>query len=635
MTSRGSTSIGTIGQFIESVVLKEFYLVQINRGRQNQNLDPDGVRSLLARIAPTLGQDVLETVAGWIPVAAEVTSESLLPDLDRFPTTTHNAQGLSVQQKKLVLEAVEIMLDTFNHAEVTGLDAHDVPLLPRPCIACISAQVVSMLEHLALVRGRGTAVALHDNDLDLATWQRVCNTSREQPQKGSREELVEELQQCRQRIFELEKELAMQANSAAGSAARAKREHGQMATRLLNVNHALELKNKMQSNEAKALREQVSELQVRLAHDHWRAGQKDKETLALEEQLARQMRLQDDMLVREKEYGRRILNLHLKEFESTCRNDQRMRTLSRVMSTGGQSSRRHSGNSLVSRQHSRQHSPASDTSEMPDRAERLQRSQSSERPATSQSNEKPARPHSTESQSKERTTERSELTETYLADLAQKTLETVKVEFEEIFEERQQKFKELVKKCEGALAERQNRFEAMCEQTKREALAAQERVQQQLKGGRGSTPRRQGVNAETQTDAGGLSSARSSLNATAPPLLGGGHSHEWIEGDLSATTPLPTSRRDEGLSPLELQLSARGGKRRGPGSHGGAFPAPLGLPGSAPASRTVSRLGAMLASAGPRSASATPADVPPLDEAAWLVRREQIGSKQPHRMRGR
>merc|ERR1740121_408082 len=72
---------------------------------------------------------------------------------------------------------------------------------------------------------------------------------------------------------------------------------------------------------------------------------------------------------------------------------------------------------------------------------------------------------------------KQEISEAALADLAKRTLEDLQQNFEGIFDERLRRFKEVVKKAEARLQERQNRSQAICEQTKRDALLALERAQ--------------------------------------------------------------------------------------------------------------------------------------------------------------
>lgn len=451
-----SQTCATIGQLITNAVLKELLAGQLQRGLEP--VDASRAQALLNELAPNIAKDILETASGWIPVAAEVSPESLLPDLDQFPPAPHNVEGLTVQQRKLLLEAIEIILDVFNDPSDENeeeLDEHQ-PHLPRPSIACISAQVASVLEHLTILRPRNAATACHDADLDLADWQRVHAAGCDQRTRSSREELIEEVQQCRQRIFEVEKEFAVQANHAAAQAARAKRDHTQMAARLLNVNRALEVKCKQQAQEAKDLHQQVFDLGLRVTYEQARAEQKDQQTKQLQEELSKQVRMQDDMLVREKEYGRRILTLHLGEFESTVRNDHRLKALSSVMS-----GRTRTETEIDIRTRSGTSSPRAVTA--------------------------------TES------TARHELNAEDLADLAKRTLESLERDFDGIFEERQRRFKEVVKKQEARLQDRQSRFLAICEQTKKDTLVNHGRLSSP-KAGKFLAVRRQCVDAEAQTE---------------------------------------------------------------------------------------------------------------------------------------
>jgi len=435
-----SQTCATVGQFISSIILKELLAGQLQQGRVP---DPVGAQMLLQQLAPSIAEDLLETSLSWIPVAAEVSSETLLPDLDRFPIVSQSVEGLTVHQRKLLLEAIEIILDVFNEPEAQGQDPETFkPSLPRPSMACIAAQVAMMLEHLTVLRrgqGRLSAAGGHldGGDLDLAVLHQV-HAAAGKPVRGSREDLMEEVQQCRKRIFEQQKELEAQAKAAGAGAARAKREHAQKASRMMS---AFENQTKKQTEELKA---QVSDLVQRVTHEQWRAEQKAQQAKFLEEELAKQARMQDDMLVREKEYGKRILDLHLKEYESTARHDQRIKVMSKVMQEDG---------SQVTR-------------------------------ASTRKVEEGDNP--------------PELTEAAIAELAKRTLEDLQQNFDGIFDKRLTHFKDSVKKSEARLAERQHRVQAVLDQTKKDVLVAHERVQHPQAYAKGGHARRADAGCQTE-----------------------------------------------------------------------------------------------------------------------------------------
>jgi len=318
----------------------------------------------------------------------------------------NEVDGLTVQHRKLLQEALEIILDTFNDpgAAVPWLVGGflEWPLLPRPSIASISAQVATVIEHLSWLRPHNLATLMSDSELDLSMWERVCSPAGHAAAKSTKAELVDELQQFRQRIFHLEKELGKQVQTTDAITSRARREHERTSTRLLEVNHALEGKLKQQLADNQSYKEKISDYENRIKHEHWRVQEQSDRIERTEKELAEFKRMQGDMLVREKEYGRRILDLHLHEFESACRNDQRMRKLAQALSTESRP------------------------------LEQVNADQGGEAD---------------------------------LADLAKETLARLKHDFEEIFEERQRRFFEVIRTSELRLHEQQQSADDIREQT--------------------------------------------------------------------------------------------------------------------------------------------------------------------------
>mmetsp|Transcript_46789 Transcript_46789/g.100175 ORF Transcript_46789/g.100175 Transcript_46789/m.100175 type:complete len:580 (-) Transcript_46789:45-1784(-) len=396
-------SIATVGEYISSVVLKELWSVQTDRYGSAVGPRLEGVKELLAKHAPDVTSDILDVATGWIPVLANVTSSTMLPDLDMFPPAASEAETLSLQHRKLLHETFEILLDSFNDLGA-GDSINDAkgPLLPRPCIASISVQVAALLERLVWLRSQEPDGASDNIGFDLAQLELAPANSGTVALRSTKVELVNELQQCRQRIFFLEKDLSKQVRSAEATALRAKREHESTNTRLLEVNHAMGSKLKQQIQENKVINEKLLDYEQRIKFEKWRATEQSDRIEQLEKELAAFKLMQDDMLVREKQYGRRILNLHLHEFESTCRNDQRMRKLGKALA--GESK-------------------------------------------------------STEMQAE------IQQSETDLANLAQQTLERLKTEFNHIFDERQQRFFEVVRTSGESLQSQQAKLDGLREQT--------------------------------------------------------------------------------------------------------------------------------------------------------------------------
>lgn len=337
-------SCSTVGDFIAGVVLKELWAVQLQQctagasGHAPTPFDPQAARDLLSRHSTSLARDVLDAARGWIPSVADVQPSTLLPDLDQFPASAQDAEGMSVCQRKLLLEALELVLD---EPIADGTEAEHQPLLPRTSIACVSAQVAAALEHFALLQPQTAGPAhLREVDIDVSSWQRICDKGAEKPTPGSKQELIEELQGCRNRIFNLEREMVSQERLAASNASRQKRAGEKAISVLQATNRNLDDKLKVQGEEYSAMEKTLHDCDRRLTHEHRLAADKGKKIRVLEEELSRSVRMHEDLLRREKEYGKRILRLRVEEFAGLCRDHQRKKRLKNAilsMEISGQS----------------------------------------------------------------------------------------------------------------------------------------------------------------------------------------------------------------------------------------------------------------------------------------------------------
>mmetsp|Transcript_19955 Transcript_19955/g.43540 ORF Transcript_19955/g.43540 Transcript_19955/m.43540 type:complete len:621 (-) Transcript_19955:149-2011(-) len=329
----------TLEDYITGIIVKELWASQLQRLEDSETFEPWPVEALVQRLAPSLASDVLSaaTSLGLLPAHSEVDPTSLLPDLDHFPAIAQDADGLTLAQRKLLLEVLTVVLDVFSDSNVVQqamdedpmLQGLALPLLPGSGMPCVVAQIAAALEHLSILQPRDAQALLHTPDVDLATWNRIHSIN-DRP-AGSKQELVEELQQCRQQIFNLEKELVRQARVADLLANRGKRESDKAVERLLSVNVALEEKLKQRVEEQKVSSQQLIDLQRRVDHERWLLGEKDAKIADLEDALEGHVRMQEDLLRREKEYGKRLLRVQLQEFEGVCRNNERMRRLQSLM----------------------------------------------------------------------------------------------------------------------------------------------------------------------------------------------------------------------------------------------------------------------------------------------------------------
>merc|ERR1711971_580337 len=107
----------TIDEYITSVILKEIWAVQLLQ-RPSESVsafDPGRAKALVARLAPSLASDLLEVAVASVTAARCATPSSLLPDMHQFPSNHIDVEGLSITQRKLLLESLEMILDVFNY----------------------------------------------------------------------------------------------------------------------------------------------------------------------------------------------------------------------------------------------------------------------------------------------------------------------------------------------------------------------------------------------------------------------------------------------------------------------------------------------------------------------------------------
>eukprot|EP00927_Polykrikos_kofoidii_P066836 TRINITY_DN62399_c0_g1_i1.p1 TRINITY_DN62399_c0_g1~~TRINITY_DN62399_c0_g1_i1.p1 ORF type:complete len:710 (+),score=120.40 TRINITY_DN62399_c0_g1_i1:156-2285(+) len=328
----------TVGEFLNSVLVKEILAGQLLRlGRDESTwLEPMAYVDLVQKVVPSFAQDALCAAHAWIPAISDVTPWTLMPDIDQYPHGVKNLAGLNLVQRKLLLETLEVILDVLSSTDLDltdGLNIEDVelPLLQRQGLACVASQIASAFEHLLLLRPASmTEVRRRDGGLDMTAWQQVC-AAKDQPTPGSTQELVDELQRCRQRLFDLEKDLATQAKSAEALSNRGKRESDKAVARLLSVNSLLEEKLRSRTEEYHTAVKKCREQSRRIAHYMWVSGDKEARIKALEQDLAKRVLLQEDLLAREREYGRRVIRVQIEEYENLCRHDERIRRLQEIM----------------------------------------------------------------------------------------------------------------------------------------------------------------------------------------------------------------------------------------------------------------------------------------------------------------
>lgn len=110
-----------------------------------------------------------------------------------------------------------------------------------------------------------------------------------------------------------------------------KKEADKALQRLLAVNQALEEKLKTRTDESTRSHVRICDLERRIEHGHNVATEKGHKIRMLQEELAKTARMQEDILLRERNYGERMMKLRVDEFQSSLRDSERKKKLEKVI----------------------------------------------------------------------------------------------------------------------------------------------------------------------------------------------------------------------------------------------------------------------------------------------------------------
>lgn len=323
----------TLGEFIVGTVRKELWTTDVRRQRQHGSvnfMNECPGEDLLKRMELSLAQNILDAATGWIPALRGLTPASLMPDLYCFPHKVQDVEGLTPMQRKLLLQLLEIVLDDFHRPPDLPSDTHQqedesrLPLLLPVSIACISAQIAAALEHVVLTNIKSAPAQLREADMDLNHWQQVAA---KKTVTHSREELLEELQKYRQESFDLEAKMQSLTSTHERILVIERSDAKQALERLLTINSRLETKLRTRTEESREKSRQISELHTKLDYARWLTEKTSAKRDELERESMRWQQLKEDMFIREREYGRRLIRFRVEEVQTILRNNQRAKQM--------------------------------------------------------------------------------------------------------------------------------------------------------------------------------------------------------------------------------------------------------------------------------------------------------------------
>lgn len=456
----------TVGELLVEVLGKE--LCHIWLRKDPGTFDLEVLHAVMARVGPSLASDMVELIQRWVPGLGSLECRTLLPDLRKFPPEIEDCPKLELAQRKLIAESLEVLLTgmqwsfaaddrewrhflqqyhetvakssssvttTSKEQEILGKKAPrflagGLMSFPAESVAAVCGAVTLAVEHVlmfrpqvkaaaagtleALVRGGdGGALALGRGEDDAAGA--VKEQLAMDKALRSKEGLISELQRARRRMFEMERELVAKEHKKAEQVAWERGERERETSQLMQLNSILEDRLRKRTEEVKEQKRLVEDGKRRVEHVNSLLLEKHRKIEVLEHALGTSSRMTEDVLEREREYGRRMLRLRLAEDQSMQSQKLRIEKLQRLIRT------EQSGGS-----------PLGD--EIP-----------------------------------------LSLTEgeSHIAAQAKETLEKVEAEFDSFFEQRQEKFREALETYERRLGEKKSKFESTCQELlKAEAMQA-------------------------------------------------------------------------------------------------------------------------------------------------------------------
>mmetsp|Transcript_74173 Transcript_74173/g.197797 ORF Transcript_74173/g.197797 Transcript_74173/m.197797 type:complete len:545 (-) Transcript_74173:20-1654(-) len=332
----------TVGEFIVEAFRKElcgvWSLVEPERLHYGVLLD------VTEQVAPSLCADVVEIARGWMP-GLNVHGGTLLPDLNHFPSHIEDLDPLPLQLRQLLMESMDVYFTNMDLSEVYSLhpDLKTEFLtrtfsLHKQGVFSFCAQVMCMLEHIWQMRPTTDVVVGESGALEPISSRRPPTPMGPEGSVSrtlmAKHELVNQLQQAIRKIFFLEREVTVRARSEKEKISSEKEEKARCEKRLMDLNEKLKEQLRVRTEELKAAETKLMDVQRGIAHNKAMLSEKAKKIAVLEGQRENSSIKQEDLVQREKEYGKRLLQLAAEEDEALFRDSQRIKRLSHYIAAG-------------------------------------------------------------------------------------------------------------------------------------------------------------------------------------------------------------------------------------------------------------------------------------------------------------
>jgi hypothetical protein len=312
-----SAPISTFGEFISVAIRKE--LLQIWLREDPSSFDVEVVTAVSDAACSRISEDLIQLAKEWAPtLALEVNSP--LVDLGHADGETDQAFATELAVLTSSLLNFFESVNFFEPLQVGESLGELAPRLPSwfSDFQLPSHSIFGLAAVIAPVLLRAQRLPRSEDQMD----------ARPEAPPGSQEELLtRQLQQCRKRIFSLERELVVQSRTEKEKVSFEKSERAKSETRLMEINSQLEERLKARTEELRKAGQKLIEAQRGMDHAKFLLEDKNKQIAKFEYKEQQRLKYEEDRSEREKEYGKRLLRLAIQEDAMKQREKYRLEKL--------------------------------------------------------------------------------------------------------------------------------------------------------------------------------------------------------------------------------------------------------------------------------------------------------------------
>jgi len=337
----------TIGEFISASLRKEILHIWLQQ--DPAPLDADVVGALVISWSPSIAEELVQLVKGWIP-GLLLGVDSPLSDFrgDGGEEGVSLAASYVAEPARLTIsESLQSFFESVHFSADPPAGSalalqpelvHRLPSwllspdfrLPADSVFCLSAEIGPVLLRAprdeSLLDDGEMSQRAHFADED-ADGPLIGSPRREvlRPLPGSREEtLAMRLQNYQRRIFRLERELMARSQSEKEKVATEKEERAKAEARLMEINCQLEERLKARTEDLRKTGQKLVEAQRGMNHTKWLLEDKNKAISKFEYKEEQHQKLQQEFNDREKKLSQRLLRLAVQEDTIRQKEDYRI-----------------------------------------------------------------------------------------------------------------------------------------------------------------------------------------------------------------------------------------------------------------------------------------------------------------------